>query len=68
MSGIIARVEARQGWSFKTIIPRRTYWTVQIGHNNEVVYTSETYTTLEKRDQSGVQAAHQLDVPYKIAK
>lgn len=62
MSGIIIRVEPRQGWSLVKM--GRTYWWVAIARNGEIVAQSEVYTTPEKRDQTGTQVAAQLEVRY----
>lgn len=60
---IVDRVVAKEGWSWKRM--RRTYYWVQVAAgNNEVLCTSESYTTDAKCDQTGEQVARQLGVPY----
>lgn len=62
MKGIIAKIEARQG---RSLTLRRTYWWVAIGWNFEVVASSEVYTTAQKRNQTALQVAAQLEVPFQ---
>lgn len=60
-TGIVKKVEARTSWSF---FGGRKFWWVQIGRNGEVLSSSEMYTTEQKRDQTAIQVADQLGVPY----
>jgi len=66
MRGIVAKIEARMGWSIAKL--GRTWWWVAVGHNGEVLASSQVYTTASKRDQTALQVAAQLEVPFQIVK
>lgn len=60
-TGIVKKVEPRQRWS---LFKGTRYWWVQVGRNGEILSSSEMYTTEQKRDQTAIQVADQLGVPY----
>lgn len=61
-TGIVKKIEARRRWS---MLKGWRFWWVQIGGNGEVLSTSEMYPTATKRDQTAIQVASQLGVPYR---
>lgn len=59
--GIVHHIELKEGK--RGLLWRQRWWSTQVASNGEILYTSELYSSAEKRDHTAYDASAQLEVP-----